>query len=134
MDIPYLLAAWIHIFMVAIWIGAMFFEDPESNRFFSRLVNKMNGIGWYAQAVLWVTGLYMLKHHGFDFGQMLTLEFLATGRGQLIWAKLLLVITLMVFQATVGHKASKLIYGYVVITWAIVGISVVLARIKLGVV
>ncbi len=35
MDFLYVLAAWIHILTVCLWIGAMFFADPESTRFFS---------------------------------------------------------------------------------------------------
>ena len=124
----YLLAVWIHIFTFAVWLGAMFFEDPQSNRFFSRLVNKMHGIGWYAQAVLWSTGLFMLHYRGISPGRLFSFEFIASTWGQMMWAKIALVLTLVIFQATVGHQPSKLIYGYVAITILIVGISVLLVR------
>jgi uncharacterized membrane protein len=124
----YFAAVWIHIFTVAIWIGAMFFEDPQSQRFFARLVYKMHGIGWYAQAVLWTTGLFMLSYRGVSFSQLFSADFLATAWGRAMWAKILLVLTLGVFQLKVGHKPSKLIYGYVLVACVIVGISVMLVR------
>jgi hypothetical protein len=39
----------------------MFFGDPASERFFSKLFEKkLGGVGWYAHGVLWPTGLFML--------------------------------------------------------------------------
>jgi len=128
MTVLYLIAVWIHILTLAVWLGAMVFEDPQSGRFFSRLVHKMHGIGWYAQAVLWGTGVFMLNHRGISPGRLFSFEFIASTWGQMIWAKIALVLTLAIFQATVGHQPSKLIYGYVAITVLIVGISVLLVR------
>jgi hypothetical protein len=128
MTVLYLIAVWIHILTLAVWLGAMVFEDPQSNRFFSRLVNKMHGIGWYAQAVLWGTGLFMLNHRGISPFRLFSSEFIASTWGQMMWAKIALVLTLVIFQATVGHQPSKLIYGYVAITVLIVGISVLLVK------
>jgi len=122
------MAVWIHILTVAVWIGAMFFEDVHSDRFFSRLVNKMHGIGWYAQAVLWTTGLFMLNYRGITPGRLFSPDFIATPWGRAMWAKIALVLTLAAFQATVGHKPSKLIYGYVLVAFVAVGISVMLVR------
>jgi hypothetical protein len=128
MTILYLLAVWIHICTFAVWLGAMFFEDPQSERFFSRLVNKMHGIGWYAQAVLWTTGLFMLTYRGIGPSRLFSSDFIASPWGQAVWAKIVLVLTLGAFQATVGHRPSKLLYGYIVVTFLIVGISVLLVR------
>jgi hypothetical protein len=128
MTVLYPIAVWLHILTLAVWLGAMFFEDPQSDRFFSRLVNKMHGIGWYAQAVLWGTGLFMLNHRGIGPGRLFSSEFIASTWGRMMWAKIALVLTLVIFQATVGHQPSKLIYGYVAITTLIVGISVLLVR------
>ena len=124
----YLLAVWIHILTMAVWIGAMFFEDPQSSRFFSRLVNKMHGIGWYAQAVLWTTGLFMLHYRGISPARLFSSDFLATPWGKMMWVKIAGVLTLAVFQALVGHRSSKLIYAYVLVASGVVGISVLLVR------
>ena len=129
MTLLYVTTVWVHILTVALWIGAMFFGDPQSERFFSRLFErKLNGIGWYAQAVLWTTGLFMVHYNGVTPRQLFSAEFIATTWGRLLWAKIGLVLTLAVFQITVGHKPSKLIYGYVLIAFAAVGVGVLLVR------
>jgi uncharacterized membrane protein len=129
MTLLYIAAVWIHIITVCLWIGAMFFGDPQSERFFSRLFErKLNGIGWYAQAVLWITGLYMVYFKGITPAQLFSAEFIATSWGRLLWIKIGLVLTLAVFQITIGHRPSKLIYGYVLIAFAAVGVGVLLVR------
>ena len=124
----YVIAVWVHILTVVVWIGAMVFEDPQSVRMTSRIVDRMGGVGWYAQAILWTTGLFMLNHRGISPGQLFSSEFMATPRGQAIWAKLSLVLVLALFQIVVGHKPSKLVYGYLAVSIIIVGISVMIAR------
>ena len=128
MTLLYVMAVWVHILTVAVWIGAMFFEDPHSVRIASRLVDRMHGMGWYAQGVLWSTGLFMLHHRGVSPEQLFSAEFIASSWGRGMWLKIALVLVLLVFQATVGHKPSKLVYGYILVAFAIVGISVTLAR------
>ena len=129
MALLYITAVWIHIITVCLWIGAMFFGDPQSERFFSRLFErKLNGIGWYAQAVLWITGLFMLHYRGVTLAQLFSMEFIATSWGRLIWIKIALVLALAVFQVTVGHKPSKLLYGYILIAFAAVAVGVLLVR------
>ncbi|MFB3903566.1 MAG: hypothetical protein ACE15E_08940 [Acidobacteriota bacterium] len=128
MDLVYVLAVWIHVGTVAFWIGAMFFEDPGSTRFFSRMVDRIGGVGWYAQAILWTTGIIMLNHRGISIEQLFSREFIDTSWGRMMWAKISLVLLLAVFQVIVGHRASKLIYGYVLVSFVIVGISVMLVR------
>ncbi len=128
MTVLYLIAVWVHILTVVVWIGAMVFEDPQSVRMTSRIVDRIGGIGWYAQAMLWTTGLIMLNHRGISPGRLFSAEFIATPWGQTMWAKIALVLVLAMFQVAVGHKPSKLVYGYLAVSILIVGISVLLVR------
>jgi hypothetical protein len=129
MALLYIGAVWLHIFTVCLWIGAMFFGDPQSERFFSRLFErKLNGIGWYAQAVLWTTGLFMLYYRGIGLGQLFSSDFIASSWGRLLWLKILLVLILVVFQIVVGHRPSKIIYGYILVAFAAIGVGVLLVR------
>jgi hypothetical protein len=126
MRVFYLMAIWIHILTIAVWIGAMFFQDPHSARLPSRLVEKMNGVGWYAQAVVWTTGLFMLNYRGVSPRQLFAAEFYTTPWGRAMWAKIGLVLVLAVFQAIVARRG--LLYGYLLVIFTIVGISVLLVR------
>lgn len=128
MAVLYLVAIWIHILAVAVWIGAMFFEDPHSIRLASRVADRMHGVGWYAQAVLWTTGLFMLHYRGITLGRLFSPDFMASAWGRAMWAKIALVLVLVVFQILVGHRPSKLLYGYILVAFAVVGISVMLVR------
>jgi hypothetical protein len=129
MALLYLGAVWLHLITVSLWIGTMFFGDPESKRFFSRLFeHKLNGIGWYAQGVLWITGLFMLHYRGVTLGRLFSAEFIASSWGRLMWIKIALVLILLVFQIVVGHKPSKLVYGYILVAFAAVAVGVLLVR------
>jgi hypothetical protein len=129
MALLYIAAVWTHIITVTLWIGAMFFGDPQSERFFSRLFErKLNGIGWYAQVVLWVTGLFMLYYRGISPSQLFSSDFLASSWGRLLWIKISLVLVLAMLQATVGHGPTKLIYGYVLVAFAAVAVGVLMVR------
>jgi len=129
MDVVYILAVWAHIFAVAFWIGAMFFGDPESTRFFSKLFeHKLGGVGWYAHAVLWPTGFFMLFYRDISLTDLFSAELLSTPWGKTLWVKLLLVLTLVGFQIVIGHKPSKIIYGYILISFSIIGLSTLLVR------
>ena len=129
MSILYMLAIWAHIFTVAFWVGAMFFGDPQSTRFFSKLFErKLGGVGWYAHAVLWTTGFFMLWYRGISPARLFSADLIGTNWGRALWLKILLVLLLLAFQLFVGHKASKLIYGYMLVAFTIVCISVVLVR------
>jgi hypothetical protein len=55
-------------------------------------------------------------------------DLIGTRWGRLLWAKILLVLVLVVFQIMVGHKPSKLVYGYLLVSVVIVGLSVLLVR------
>ncbi|MEO8464108.1 MAG: hypothetical protein ABI640_02115 [Gammaproteobacteria bacterium] len=129
MTILYILAVWAHIFAMAFWIGAMFFADPHSTRFFSRLFErKLRGVGWYAHAVLWPTGIFMLHYRGISLGDLFSSQLISTGWGRALWLKIILVLTLIAFQVLVGNRPSKLSYAYILVAFTIIGISVNLVR------
>jgi uncharacterized membrane protein len=127
-DVLYAAAVWVHIVTVIVWIGAMLFEDPKSVRMTSQLAERAGGIGWYAQAVLWTTGLLMLNYRGVSPRSLFSSELLSTSWGKLLWTKLSLVLVLVGFQIWVGHKPSKLVYGYLLISIVIVALSVLIVR------
>ena len=129
MSVLYILAVWAHIFTVAFWTGAMFFGDPNSTRFFSKLFEKkLGGVGWYAHAVLWSTGAFLSYYRGIGLGDLFSRELISTGWGRALWIKILLVIALLVLQLVIGNKPSKAIYGYILIAFIIIGISVTVVR------
>ena len=124
----YVLAVWVHILTVIVRIGAMLFEDPKSVRMTSQIADRIGGIGWYAQAVLWTTGLFMLNYRGIGPRDLFSSELLSNSWGRTLWAKILLVLVLIAFQIAVGHKPSKLVYGYLLVSVVVVGLSVLLVR------
>ena len=126
MRVLYLLAIYVHICTIAVWIGAMFFADPKSQRLPSRMVEKMHGVGWYAQAVVWTTGLFMLSFRGIGVSELFSSSFVSTSWGRALWAKLALVILMAVFQVIAGHRG--LLFGYLAAIFLIVAISVLLVR------
>jgi uncharacterized membrane protein len=128
MQVLYILCVWAHVFAVAFWVGAMFFGDPVSERFFSKLFEKkLGGVGWYAHGVLWPTGLFMLHYRG-ALGQLFEREFIASPWGRALWVKILLVLLLVVIQIVVGNRPSKVVYAYWLVAFFIIGISVTLVR------
>ena len=128
-DFLYILAVWAHVFAVCFWIGAMFFADPESTRFFSKLFErKLGGVGWYAHAVLWPTGFFMLWYRGITPLDLFSSELIATSWGKALWCKILLVLTLVAFQLSVGNRPSKLIYAYILVAFTVIGVSVNIVR------
>ena len=128
-DIIYILAVWAHVFTVAFWTGAMFFADPESTRFFSKLFEKkLGGVGWYAQAVLWSTGGYLLFYRGISLTDLFSADLISTSWGQALWLKILFVLSLVVLQITVGSKPSSFKYAYIILAFLVIGISTMLVR------
>jgi len=128
MDVLYVFAIWAHVFVVAFWIGSMFFEDPESTRFFSRQAERLGGIGWYAHAALWTTGFFMLYYRGETISNLFSTEFISSGFGMLAWLKMIFVMSLVGLQLYVGHKPSKLSYAYVILGFCTIGVSTILVR------
>jgi uncharacterized membrane protein len=124
----YVLAVWVHVLTVIVWMGAMFFEDPKSVRMTSQIAHRIGGLGWYAQAVLWTTGLFILNYRGVSPRTLFSAQFMTSSWGRTLWVKILLVLVLLAFQFMVGNKPSKLVYGYILVAVVIVGISVLLVR------
>jgi hypothetical protein len=94
----------------------------------SRIAYRIGGIGWYAQAVLWTTGLFMLHYRGIRPGALFSAELLSTSWGRVLWAKLGLVLLLLLLQIVVGNRPSKLVYAYLLLSIVVVGLSVMLVR------
>jgi NADH:ubiquinone oxidoreductase subunit 6 (subunit J) len=125
----YLLAVYVHIVTVAVWFGAMLFEDPASVRIMSRMAYKIHGIGGPSLLLLILTGAFMLSYRGVTWQNIISGEFYATSYGQAFGLKFLLVFLLIGFQVTIGNKPSKLSnYGYLLVTLAIIALSVWLVR------
>jgi hypothetical protein len=128
MKIAYLLAVYVHVVTVAVWVGAMLFEDPASQRFFCRIAYKIHGVGGPSLVVLIATGTFLLVYRGVTWEEVITGQFFAQRYGQVFGAKLLLVLLLIGFQITVGNKPSKFIYGYLLVVLSVIALSVWLVR------
>ena len=129
MKILYLLAVYIHIVTVAVWFGAMLFEDPTSVRIMSRIAYKVHGIGGPSLAVLILTGAFMLYYRGVTSQSIISGEFFATRYGQVFGLKLLFVLILIGFQITIGNRPSQLSnFGYLLLVLLVIAVSVWLVR------
>ena len=128
MSTLYLLAVYIHIVTVAVWIGAMLFEDPTSNRFMCRVAYKLRGIGGPSLFLLIATGAFMLLYQGITFQDIITGQFFVDRYGQVFGVKFLLVLLLISLQITVGNKPSKFIYAFLILVLGVVALSVWLVR------
>ena len=128
MKVLYLLAVYVHIVTTAVWFGAMLFEDPRSIRFMSRLAERIHGLGGPSLFVLILTGLFMLFYRGVTWQSMISGDFFAATYGQVFGLKILLVLLLISFQITVGHRPSKLVYGYLLAVLLVIALSVWLVR------
>jgi hypothetical protein len=127
----YLVAVYIHIVTAGVWLGAMLFEDPASNRFMCRIVDRIHGIGWVSLAILTVTGVFMLYVRGLahlELYDIVSGRFLAERWGQVYTAKLAFVALLAGLQVVNGHKASRALYGFLASMLAVVALSVWIAR------
>ena len=78
MTLLYLLAVYVHIVTVAVWFGAMLFEDPTSVRIMSRMAYKVHGIGGPSLMVLILTGAFLLYYRGVTWQSIIGGEFFAT--------------------------------------------------------
>jgi uncharacterized membrane protein len=128
MKVLYLLAVYVHIVTTAVWFGSMLFEDPASIRFMSRLAERIHGIGGPSLFLLIVTGSFMLFYRGVTWQSMISGDFFTARYGQVFGLKFLLVLLLISFQITVGHRPSKLVYGYLLAVLLIIALSVWLVR------
>ena len=129
MKILYLLAVYIHIVTVAVWFGAMLFEDPTSVRIMSRIAYKVHGIGGPSLAVLILTGAFMLYYRGVTWQSIIGGDFFATKYGQVFGLKFLFVLILIGFQTTMGNRPSQLSnFGYLLLVLLVIAVSVWLVR------
>jgi hypothetical protein len=128
MRLAYLAAVYVHIVTAAAWVGAILFEDPSSQRFFSRMAYKIRGIGGPSLVVLAGTGAFMLYSRGVTWQDLSTGQFFAQRYGQLFGVKLLLFLILVGLQITIGNRPSKLGYGYLLVVLVIIALSVWLVR------
>lgn len=129
MKILYLLAVYIHIVTVAVWFGAMLFEDPTSVRIMSRIAYKVHGIGGPSLAVLILTGAFMLYYRGVTWQSVVGGDFFATKYGQVFGLKFLFVLILIGFQMTMGNRPSQLSnFGYLLLVLLVIAVSVWLVR------
>ena len=129
MKILYLLAVYIHIVTVAVWFGAMLFEDPASVRIMSRIAYKVHGIGGPSLAVLILTGAFMLYYRGVTWQSIIGGDFFATKYGQVFGLKFLFVLILIGFQTTMGNRPSQLSnFGYLLLVLLVIAVSVWLVR------
>jgi hypothetical protein len=129
MNTLYLLAVYVHIVTVAVWFGAMLFEDPASVRIMSRMAYKIRGIGAPSLALLILTGTFMLYYRGVTWQSIISGQFFATSYGQIFGLKFFFVLLLVSLQVTIGNKPSRLSnYGYLLLTLGIIALSVWLVR------
>ena len=129
MTLLYLLAVYVHIVTVAVWFGAMLFEDPTSVRIMSRMAYKVHGIGGPSLVVLILTGAFMLYYRGVTWQSIIGGEFFATKYGQVFGLKFLFVLVLIGFQITIGNRPSQLSnFGYLILVLLVIAVSVWFVR------
>jgi hypothetical protein len=128
MDVWYLVVVYVHVVTVAVWLGAMLFEDPASNRFMTRMVVRIRGIGWLALLILIVTGAYLLGARGVGLADVLSGRFFAERYGQVFAVKLAFVALLVGLQVTKGHRPSRALYGYLASILIVIALSIWLVR------
>jgi len=79
--------------------------------------------------VLILTGAFMLYYRGVTWQSILGGEFFATKYGQVFGLKLLFVLILIGFQATIGNRPSQLSnFGYLLLVLLVIAVSVWLVR------
>jgi hypothetical protein len=128
MDVWYLVAVYVHITTAAVWLGAMLFEDPASDRFMTRIVQRIRGIGWVSLLILIATGVFMLHARGVELADIVSGRFFTARYGQVFAVKFALVALLAALQVTKGHRPSRALYGYLASMLIVIALSVWLVR------
>jgi hypothetical protein len=128
MDVWYLVAVYVHIITVAVWLGAMLFEDPSSDRFMTRIVMRLRGIGWISLLILIATGVYMLHARGVGLADVLSGRFFSERYGHVFAAKFAFVAVLAGLQIVKGHRPSRALYGFLASILIVIALSVWLVR------
>ena len=128
MKLLYLLAVYVHVVTAAVWVGAMLFEDPASDRFMCRMAYKIRGIGGPSLLLLILTGAFLLSYRGITWEDIFSGRFFMERYGQLFGVKFLLVLLLIGLQITIGNRPSKFGYGYLLLALSVIALSVWLVR------
>jgi copper resistance protein D len=124
----YLVAVYVHVITMAVWLGAMLFDDPTSHRFLSRIVARLRGIGWVALSVLVVTGIFMLQARGVTMADVVSGRFFTERYGQVFAAKFAFVAVLAGLQIVNGNRPGRAIYGFLASLLVVIALSVWIAR------
>jgi uncharacterized membrane protein len=104
----------VHVLAAMLWLGGMFFlgvvgapvlraiePAPLRQRLFEELGTRFRWIGWWAIAVLVVTGLINLHYRGWLHwrGVLASTEFWRSGVGRTLAAKLVIVVLMIATSA-----------------------------------
>lgn len=125
----YLLTVTVHLLAAVFWLGGMFFfaavgapalrrigDDALRASLFETLGKRFRTAGWWAIAVLVVTGIVNLYFRGLLVGEVwASTAFWRTPYGKLLAAKLLLVAAMLALQSVhdfaLGPRASRAVPG-----------------------
>ena len=131
----------LHVAAASLWLGHMFFwslfsgpalksiEPKETAGSLRELSFWMGGLGWPALAVLVVTGTYMLARRGVTWRLVASGDLLDLPFGRVLAVKLVLVVAMIGYQATFGHRpAPRAIYLNMSVALLVLTASLLLAR------
>ena len=135
------ICAVLHLLAALIWLGHMFFwsvfsgpvlkkiQPAETAGLLRQLSMHLGGTGWPALGLLLISGSYMLWWRAPGWGELLSLEIFASSYGQVLAAKLALVLFMIAYQAVVGHRpAPRAIFVNMLVATGVLAASVFLAR------
>lgn len=100
----YLLAVWVHVTAVVVWVGSMAFLGlvlipvlrragaGESAALLHAAAVRLRVVGWACVALITLTGLYQLPYRGFGIEAWVRGEVWKTPLGRLLAVKLFLVL------------------------------------------
>lgn len=136
----YFVAVSLHILAVTLWIGHMIygtvFVEPISKRLASagsdRLSaptgDKLSQIAWPCLCVTVLTGMFILYYQGLSVQDVTSGHLFLTGFGQVLRAKLLLVIIMIVLQFFVGPRHTIASLSLLLVGLTVIGLSTPLVR------
>jgi len=151
----YLLVVILHMFVVVLWTGYILFwgivigplSRPSTVPNAADMLKKMNRsgwppalippafrlrfpwLGWVALLMLSATGAYLLYFRGVRFESFVSGILFHSSFERIIAGKLLLVIGLAVGQLVMSHRPTpRLVYLNLVLTLAVIGLSVLLVH------
>jgi hypothetical protein len=90
---------------------------------------KLPGLGWTTLVILFITGSFVLYYRGVTLQSIIAEGFLLSRFGQVLAAKLVLLMGLAIGQLLLTYRPSRpLIYLELLMTLSIVGLSILLVR------